>query len=60
MNKKTMATTGILAAISVASAVGLLMSSNSTNKSRDMAKKVTCTVEQMSNRMGNMLNCMKK
>ena len=60
MNKKTMATTGILAAISVASAVGLLMSSNSTNKSRDMAKKVTCTVEQMSNRMGNMLNGMKK
>ena len=36
------------------------MSSNSTNKSRVMAKKVTCTVEQMSNRMGNMLNGMKK
>ena len=60
MNKKAMTATGILAAISVVSTVGLLMSSGSTNKPRAMAKKVTCTVEQMGNRMGEMWHGMKK
>jgi hypothetical protein len=36
------------------------MTTNSTNKARGMAKKVTCTVEQMSNRMGNMMHGMRK
>ncbi len=60
MNKKAMTATGILAAISVASTVGLWMSTAGTNKPRGMAKKVTCTVEQMGNRMGEMWHGMKK
>ena len=59
MNKKMMATTGLFAAISVAGAMGLLMSGKTSTPQR-MAKKVTCTMEQMGNRMGDMWHSMKK
>ena len=55
MNKKTMVATGLFAAISVAGAVGLLMS-GSTTTPRKMAKRMSATMSATTNRIGEMWN----
>ena len=55
MTKKTMAATGLFAAISVAGAVGLLMSGGSTTPRR-MIKRASAMMERTSEQMQSMLH----
>lgn len=59
MNKKRMAATGLFAAISVAGAVGLLMSGGSTMP-RKMAKRTGAVMNNMGNKMQHMMHTMGK
>ena len=53
MNKKAMAATGLFAAISVAGAVGLLMSGGSTAPRR-MAKRAGAAMSEAGHRLGQL------
>ncbi len=55
MTKKTMAATGLFAAISVAGAMGILMSGGST-MSRRVAKKASAVMEKTGDRIEGMLH----
>ena len=55
MTKKTMAATGLFAAISVAGAVGLLMSGGTTTPRR-MIKRASAMMERTGEQMQNILH----
>ena len=59
MTKKTMVATGLFAAISVAGAVGILMSGGA-NTTQKMTKKMTNAMSHTTNRISDMWKGMKK